>query len=45
MSVIQSANLGLAFLLELVALAAFGYWGFRAGGSLPAKLLFSVGAP
>jgi hypothetical protein len=35
----------LAFLLELVALAALGYWGFKAGPGVPAKIALAVGAP
>jgi len=35
----------LAFLLELVALAALGYWGFKAGPGVPAKVALAVGAP
>jgi hypothetical protein len=31
MDVVQGANLALRFLLELAALVAFGYWGFKAG--------------
>ena len=30
-ALLKNANLGLAFLLELVALASFAYWGFSAG--------------
>ncbi|MFI1996204.1 YrdB family protein [Actinoplanes sp. NPDC020271] len=35
----------LAFLLELVALAALGYWGFKAGPGVAAKVALAVGAP
>ena len=35
MIVLKYANLVLAFLLELCALAALGYWGFVTGGGLP----------
>ncbi|WP_431875143.1 YrdB family protein [Amycolatopsis sacchari] len=38
-------NEGLAFLLELLALAALAYWGFETGGGLPAKLLLGIGTP
>lgn len=44
MTSIKYVNLGLAFLLELVALGAFGYWGFRTGGTLPVKILLSLGS-
>jgi hypothetical protein len=33
MIVLKDANLALAFLLELCALAALGYWGFVTGCS------------
>lgn len=45
MAIIQGANLILAFVLELCALAALGYWGYQTGQSLPLKLLLAVGAP
>jgi hypothetical protein len=45
MTIIQSANLALRFLLELCALAALGYWGFQAGPNLPIKIALGVGAP
>lgn len=38
-------NEGLAFLLELLALAALAYWGFRTGDGLAPKLVFGIGAP
>lgn len=38
-------NLTLAFLLELCALAALGYWGFRVGGGPVSKLVLGLGAP
>jgi hypothetical protein len=40
----RSANEALAFLLELAALAALGYWGFRVGPNLPARIVLGVGA-
>jgi hypothetical protein len=33
------------FLLELGALAALGYWGYKAGASTLTRLLLAVGAP
>lgn len=39
------SNLALAFLLELCALAALGYWGFRAGGGPVTRLVLGIGAP
>jgi hypothetical protein len=38
-------NLGVAFLLELAALAALGYFGFRTGGALPVKLVLGAALP
>lgn len=38
-------NLGLAFLLELGAVAALAYWGFRTGGTLPTKLALGIAVP
>jgi hypothetical protein len=45
MDVVKGANLGLAFLLELCMLAAFGYWGWQTGDNLPAKLGLGIGTP
>jgi hypothetical protein len=45
MSIIQTTNLALRFLLELCALTALGYWGFQAGPNLPLKIALGVGAP
>jgi hypothetical protein len=42
---VKMANLALRFLLELCALVALGYWGFKAGGSPITKLALGVGAP
>ena len=39
----RAANLGLRFLLELGALAAVGYWGWKTGGGLLGWVL-AVGA-
>jgi hypothetical protein len=39
------ANLMVAFLLELCALAALGYWGVHTGGGPLTKTAFGVGAP
>ena len=41
---IHSANLGLRFILELCALAALGYWGYRTGGTTIAKVGLATGA-
>jgi len=42
---IKGANLLLRFLLELCALGAVGYWGFRIGGGLAAKIRLGIGVP
>jgi hypothetical protein len=38
-------NLAIAFLLELCALAALGYWGVWVGGGLLTKMALGIGAP
>lgn len=45
MTAIKYANLGLRFLLELCALAALGYWGFRVGAGPLWRVVFGFGAP
>jgi hypothetical protein len=45
MEVIKGANLLLRFLLELCALGALGYWGFKTGSGTLAKVGLGVGAP
>ena len=42
---IKGANLLLRFLLELCALGAVGYWGFKIGGGLAAKIGLGIGVP
>jgi hypothetical protein len=39
------ANLALAFVLELCALAALGYWGVWVGGAQLTKAALGIGAP
>ena len=39
------ANFTLAFLLELCALVALGYWGVSVGGGLVTKTALGLGAP
>ncbi len=41
----HAANVGLAFLLELGALAALGFWGVHTGQSLLADIALGAGAP
>ncbi|EFM10876.1 conserved hypothetical protein [Paenibacillus curdlanolyticus YK9] len=45
MAILLMINLGLTFILELLAVAALGYWGFHAGSNLPLRLLLGIGAP
>jgi hypothetical protein len=40
-----NANDVVAFLVELLALALIGLWGYRAGGPVWAKALLAVGLP
>ena len=42
---LTAINLGFHFILELCALAAIVYWGFRTGDSLMLKLLLGIGVP
>jgi hypothetical protein len=45
MDALKAVNLGVRFVLELCALAALAYWGWKAGDRMPAKLLLGIGAP
>ncbi|TDO54778.1 uncharacterized protein DUF2568 [Kribbella sp. VKM Ac-2527] len=38
-------NLGLAFVVELVALGVFAWWGWRTGNSTLVRLLLAIGLP
>jgi len=42
---IKGATLALRFLLELCALGALGYWGFKTGGGALAKVGLGLGVP
>ena len=42
---LYSTNEALAFLLELCALAALGWWGFTTGTGIAIHVLLGVGAP
>ena len=44
MELIKGSNLALRFLLELCALGALGYWGFKTGNATIAKIALGVGA-
>jgi hypothetical protein len=43
MSLLKGLNLTLAFLLELVALGAFAYWGFTATDSTVLNIVLAIG--
>jgi hypothetical protein len=45
LDLIKGANLALRFLLELFALVALGYWGFRTGGGLIGRIGLGIGTP
>jgi hypothetical protein len=45
MEISKSINAGLAFLLELAMLAAFGYWGFQGEKSIWIKWGLGIGIP
>jgi hypothetical protein len=45
LELIKGANLLLRFLLELCALGALGYWGFKTANVTVAKIALGVGAP
>lgn len=45
MVLIKSVNLVVRFLLEICALIAISYWGFKTGQGMFFKLLLGVGAP
>ncbi len=42
---LKSANLALAFLLELGVLVALGYWGFQTGQGTIAQIALGIGVP
>ena len=45
MSPLRAIALALRFLLELCALTALGYWGWKTGHSTLMKLVLGIGAP
>jgi hypothetical protein len=45
MNALKTANLALAFVLELAALAAFAWWGYQTGDGALAKVGLAIGAP
>jgi uncharacterized protein DUF2568 len=42
---VRSANLALAFLLELALLAAVAYWGYRLDAALAVRWVAAIGTP
>ncbi|WP_152397314.1 YrdB family protein [Paenibacillus guangzhouensis] len=45
MVILKNVNLALAFLLELCALAALGYWGFTRPAGWLVKIILGIGTP
>lgn len=45
MAIFKGINLALAFLLELVMLVVFGYWGFHTGSSTVVQWILGLGVP
>ncbi len=45
LELIKSVDLALRFLLELCALGALGYWGFKTGSTTLAKIGLGLGVP
>ena len=45
LTMLKGMNLGVAFLLELGAVAAYGYWGFIVGPNTLTKIALGLGAP
>ena len=45
MDIVKDANLGVRFLLELCALAALGYWGYRVVEPALARVALAIGTP
>ena len=45
LELLKGANLVLRFLLELCALGALGYWGFKTGSATITKIGLGIGAP
>ncbi|MGC5326004.1 YrdB family protein [Brevibacillus sp. SYSU BS000544] len=45
LEMVKMLNLALRFLLELCALAAVGYWGFKTGSNVFLRYCLGIGAP
>lgn len=45
MDSLKVINLAVRLLLEICALIAVGYWGFKTGSGWLLKILFGIGAP
>ncbi len=45
LTVLQSANVALSFLLELCLLVALAYWGFHTGAGTVVRLGLGIGVP
>ncbi len=44
MALLKNTNLGLSFVLELCALAAFAYWGYQLGATTFVKIVLALAA-
>lgn len=42
---LKSINIGIRFLLELLAIYIYGYWGFHVTGHLFLRFVLGIGAP
>ncbi|MCM3765052.1 YrdB family protein [Neobacillus niacini] len=45
MELIKALNLGLRFLIEILALVIYGYWGFHVSKGTVMKYLLGIGTP
>ncbi|MGM0874748.1 MAG: YrdB family protein [Bacillota bacterium] len=45
MFILKASNLGLRFMLELCALSALGYWGYKTGHGMFLKVVLGIGTP
>jgi hypothetical protein len=43
--ILKGLNLALSFILELIAVGAFAYWGFNASDNTLVRIILGVGAP
>ena len=43
--ILKGLNLALSFILELIAVGAFAYWGFNASENTLLRIILGIGAP